>query len=33
MSSYDAFYAGNLPDYEYPAELIKESLSHLPVVK
>jgi tryptophan synthase beta chain len=32
MSSYDAFYAGKLVDYEYPAELIRESLSHLPQV-
>jgi tryptophan synthase beta chain len=32
MSSYDAFYSGKLVDYEYPAELIRESLSHLPQV-
>jgi len=32
LSSYEAYFAGNLPDYEYPAELIKESLGHLPRV-
>jgi tryptophan synthase beta chain len=32
MSAYDAYYAGTLVDYEYPAELIKESLAHLPKV-
>jgi tryptophan synthase beta chain len=31
FSSYDAYMAGKLADYEYPAELIKESLSRLPV--
>jgi tryptophan synthase beta chain len=30
LSSYEAYFAGNLPDYEYPAELIAESLRHLP---
>jgi tryptophan synthase beta chain len=32
MSAYDAFYSGKLVDYEYPAELIRESLAHLPNV-
>jgi tryptophan synthase beta chain len=32
MSSYDAFYQGKLVDYEYPAELIRQSLARLPEV-
>jgi len=32
MSSYDRYFAGELEDYEYPEESIKESLSHLPEV-
>ncbi len=32
LSSYDAYFAGKLVDYEYPAELIKEALGRLPVV-
>ncbi|MDD1719988.1 MAG: TrpB-like pyridoxal phosphate-dependent enzyme [Methanoregulaceae archaeon] len=32
MSSYDAFYQGKLVDYEYPAELIRQSLARLPKV-
>ena len=32
LSSYDAYFDGKLIDYEYPAELIKESLSHIPKV-
>lgn len=31
FSSYEAYFAGGLVDYEYPAELIRESLSRLPV--
>jgi len=31
FSSYEAYFAGRLADYEYPAELIKESLARLPV--
>jgi tryptophan synthase beta chain len=31
FSSYEAYFAGKLVDYEYPAELIKESLARLPV--
>jgi len=31
FSSYEAYFAGMLADYEYPVELIKESLSRLPV--
>ena len=30
MSSYDRYFAGELVDYEYPEEAIKESLAHLP---
>jgi hypothetical protein len=32
MASYDAYFAGQLEDYEYPAEKVKESLRHLPKV-
>jgi tryptophan synthase beta chain len=32
MTAYDDYLAGKLNDYEYPAEEIKESLSHLPKV-
>ena len=32
MTAYDAYFSGELEDYEYPAEAIKESLSHLPKV-
>ncbi len=31
FSSYEAYFAGRLVDYEYPVELIKESLARLPV--
>ena len=31
FSSYEAYFAGSLVDYEYPVELIKESLARLPV--
>ena len=30
MSSYDRYFAGELEDFEYPAEAIRESLRHLP---
>ncbi|TDJ46371.1 MAG: TrpB-like pyridoxal phosphate-dependent enzyme [Gammaproteobacteria bacterium] len=30
MSSYDRYLAGELEDYDYPEEAIKESLAHLP---
>lgn len=33
MSSYDRFFAGELRDYAYPEEAIRESLKHLPQVK
>ncbi len=33
MSSYDRYFAGELEDYEYPEEAIKESLAHLPEFK
>ena len=32
MAAYDAFFSGDLEDYEYPEEAIKESLAHLPKV-
>lgn len=32
MSAYDAFYQGKLVDYEYPAELIRQSLARLPKI-
>jgi tryptophan synthase beta chain len=32
MAAYDAFFSNELQDYEYPAEAIAESLSHLPKV-
>jgi tryptophan synthase beta chain len=32
MAAYDAFFNNELQDYEYPAEAIEESLSHLPKV-
>lgn len=33
MSAYDAFHANQLVDYEYPDELIKQSLARLPKIK
>ena len=32
MASYDRFFAGELEDFEYPAESIQQSLQHLPKV-
>ncbi len=32
MAAYDAYFGGQLEDYDYPAEAIKESLAHLPKV-
>ena len=32
LTSYEAYYAGNLPDYDYPEELIRDALSRLPKV-
>jgi len=32
MSAYDAYYAGQLVDYEYPDKLIREALSRIPKV-
>jgi tryptophan synthase beta chain len=32
MSAYDAYYAGTLVDYEYPDELIRESIARIPKV-
>jgi len=32
MSAYDAYFAGKLEDFEYPAEKVKESLARLPKV-
>ena len=33
MAAYDAYFAGKLEDFEYPAEKVKESLKHLPKVE
>jgi tryptophan synthase beta chain len=32
MAAYDAYFAGQLEDFEYPAERVAESLAHLPKV-
>ncbi len=32
LSAYDAYYSGQLLDYEYPAQLIEESLKTIPVI-
>ena len=32
MAAYDAYFAGQLEDFEYPAEKVKESLAHLPKI-
>jgi tryptophan synthase beta chain len=32
MAAYDAYFAGKLEDFEYPAEKVQESLQHLPRV-
>jgi tryptophan synthase beta chain len=32
MAAYDAYFAGQLEDFEYPAEKVKDSLKHLPKV-
>ena len=32
MVSYDRYFAGDLEDFEYPAEAVRESLAHLPKV-
>jgi tryptophan synthase beta chain len=32
MAAYDAYFSGELEDYEYPEEAIKESLAHLPKI-
>jgi tryptophan synthase beta chain len=32
MGSYDRYFAGELEDFAYPEEAIKESLLHLPKV-
>jgi tryptophan synthase beta chain len=33
MAAYDAYFAGQLEDFEYPAAKVKDSLAHLPEVK
>jgi tryptophan synthase beta chain len=33
LSAYEAYLAGKLQDYEYPAEKVEEALKHLPQVK
>ena len=32
MAAYDAYFAGKLEDFEYPAEKVQESLAHLPKI-
>ncbi|OQX44224.1 MAG: hypothetical protein B0D88_02920, partial [Candidatus Sedimenticola endophacoides] len=32
MSAYDRYFAGELQDYDYPEEAIREALAHLPKV-
>ncbi len=32
MGAYDDYYAGKLVDYEYPEELVKQALAHLPQI-
>jgi len=32
MAAYDAYFAGKLEDFDYPAEKVRESLAHLPKV-
>jgi tryptophan synthase beta chain len=32
MSAYDAYYAGQLADYEYPDELIREAIGRIPKI-
>ena len=33
MSAYDAFYAGQLVDYEYPDKLIREAIGRIPKIQ
>jgi tryptophan synthase beta chain len=33
MAAYDAYFSGQLEDYEYPEAAIRESLAHLPTVE
>jgi tryptophan synthase beta chain len=33
LSAYDAYFQGKLEDYEYPADLIRESLARLPKIE
>jgi tryptophan synthase beta chain len=32
MASYDAYLAGELRDFDYPAEKVAEAMSHVPVI-
>jgi tryptophan synthase beta chain len=32
MASYDAYFAGELRDFDYPAEKVAEAMSHVPVI-
>jgi hypothetical protein len=32
MSAYEAYLHGQLEDFDYPAEAVKEALQHLPAV-
>ncbi len=33
MEAYDAYHRGKLEDYEYPEELVRQAMEHLPKVK
>jgi tryptophan synthase beta chain len=33
MAAYDAYFSGQLEDFEYPVEKVKESLAHLPKIE
>ena len=33
LAAYDAYFAGNLEDFEYPAEAVARSMKNLPVVE
>jgi len=32
MGAYDAYLSGNLEDYEYPSEMVKQALERLPKI-
>jgi predicted alternative tryptophan synthase beta-subunit len=33
MAAYEKYFAGELVDYEYPAEKVQEALAHLPMTR